>query len=53
MVLVEIKLFISIEEYSIYGGLGVVVSEVVSSLLISICYLILGILDEFVIVGMS
>ncbi|EAF9639750.1 transketolase family protein [Listeria monocytogenes] len=51
--LAETKLLISIEEHSIYGGLGAAVSEVVSSSPTSIRHLILGIPDEPAIAGTS
>ncbi|EPY8216366.1 transketolase family protein [Listeria monocytogenes] len=51
--LTETKLLISIEEHSIYGGLGAAVSEVVSSSPTSIRHLILGIPDEPAIAGTS
>lgn len=51
--LLETKLLISLEEHSIYGGLGAAVSEVASNTSTSIRHLILGIPDEPAIAGTS
>ncbi|MBC1489306.1 transketolase family protein [Listeria sp. FSL L7-1485] len=51
--LLETKLLISLEEHSIYGGLGAAVSEVASNMSTSIRHLILGIPDEPAIAGTS